>query len=307
MDPRDSVNEINFAASSDVRQYFLSNLEKSYGDNLTENGFLPIDGKSSEGKPEVYMMSLESMADKQLQDFEYFAYEVASESLDYNESAPDSDIITESENDEIFTYSTPVERLFSQIVLHYYGYGSDGMICKHFSHDDKVNIVDFTKEYATHIDEDLDNFLPKVNYQFGDNFNKLQPVSEIEMDLYENPEIIFDALIDETKDVQERSAIYEDIASSARHSDSNALSKMFEPAAYFLLCGKLAVGEPEFVKNLKHQYSLLEYGDDVHPLVPDRDNDFLSKVIMDVYKEAFPVKTKKQYNRGVVANKQVPF
>lgn len=302
-----NAKDIDFSKASEVKQIFLAGLKDAYGDDLTKTGLIPIEKTNDDGDVEIVMMSLESMAEKQLYDFVYFAYEVASDSLDYNESASDSDVISEEDNDRLFIYSSPVEQLFSQVVLHYYGYDKKGMICKHFSHNDKVHITDFTKEYISHIDQDLNNFKPVVHSQAGESFNKRHPISNIEMDLAYSPEIIFDALADDDLDIQEKRDLYDMIASSARHSESNAYSRMFEPAAYFLLCGKLAVGEPEFVKNLKHQHKLLEYKDDIHPFISDPENDFLAKTIKDIYKAAFPVKKMKEYNKNKTSNAQVPF
>lgn len=301
------AKDIDFSKAEEVKEYFLLKLKDNYGDILTKNGLIPIERINSGEETAIEMMSLESMAEQQLYDFVFFAYEVASEALDYNESAPDHTVISQAENDELFSYASPLEQLFSQVILHYYGYDEDGMITKHFSHNDKVHITDFTKEYISHIDEDLNNFKPAISVKAGDIFNKRNPVSSIEMDLAYSPEIIYDALIDENLDIEEKRVIYDQIDRSSMSSEANAFSKMFEPVAYYLLCGKLAVSEPEFVKNITEQYKLLEYKDDIHPFIADPENDFLATIVKKIYKEAFPIVPKKEYNRGKTTKDQVPF
>ena len=297
------IEEITFTAEASVREYLLSKLNDEFADRLTSNGLLPMEKVSyGNDKKEIVVMSLEAIADQQLKDVIFSAYEISRDSMDY-ENQPE----TKDASEDFFKYENPIQELFSQIILHYYGYGEDGIVYQAYGPD--IHIKDFSKQYNDWF-EYQNYFIGDVSQDCGVEFNKLNPISLIEQDLQEDPDLVIEYI---AKNVSGSSVIEGDISSeeeyqnirSSTHSKSNVLSILLEPVAAYALYGDQLRSEPGFVKSITDQYELITSDD--CPLLGDIVKQEVKDMVINTYKKAIPVVAKKQYNTKLDLTQHIPF
>jgi len=298
------IEEITFTAEASVREYLLSKLNDEFADRLTSNGLLPMEKVSyGNDKKEIVVMSLEAIADQQLKDVIFEAYEISRDSMDY-ENQPETKDVSE----DFFKYENPIQELFSQIILHYYGYGEDGIVYQAYGPD--IHIKEFSKKFNEWLEKDQNYFLGNVSPNCGAKFNRLHPISLTEQDLQETPDLVIEYIAKNVSgpDVAEGGLSseeeYQNIRSST-HSKSNVLSILLEPVAAYALYGDQLRSEPGFVKSITDQYELITSDD--YPLLGDIVKQEVKDMVINTYKKAIPVVAKKQYNTKLDLTQHIPF
>ena len=301
------IEEIKFSAEHSAREYLLSRLRDEFSDNLTPNGLLPVEEavESADGneEKEIVMMSLDAIANRQLKDIIFEAFEISRDSMDYQNQPETKDVA-----EDFFQYENPIQELFAQIILHYYGYGEDGIVYQ--AYGPNIHIKDFSKGFNDLLEKDENYFLGNVSPDCGAKFNKRHPISLTEQDLQETPDLVIKYIEKNISgsDVAEGALSSEEEYQNIRlstHSKSNVLSILLEPVAAYALYGDQMRSEPEFVKSITDQYELITSDD--YPLLGDVVDQTVKDMVIKCYKLAIPVITKKQYNSTLPSSQHVPF